>query len=351
MSTLDYYYILQVDKTASQAEIKSAYRKLANMYHPDKSTDANSEQKMREINEAYSILSDENSRKDYDESLKPKPQPSFENKRPQQTNSQFYTYANTGKINFDYLDSKVGEDIIAKMNISFNESLTGLVVQKKLTRQDGCKQCDMSGFDLSYRTPCDLCKTQGKLMQQVNGKFSSIICNKCYGNGCLFTKKCNICKGKQYNEVTSVVNIKVPSGINNKGKLKLKGLGLFGRKGNGNYVIIVNVEEHKYFKRYDDNDLLLTMPVSINSILNEEKVIVPTPTGTITIQLKENYSTDTVIIFKKHGVNVNGEIGSLRVRLKIVIPEYDKLLRQELKRLLSVAYDDTNKKFVKEVKG
>ncbi|UUD37213.1 chaperone protein [Mycoplasmopsis californica] len=348
MSQLDYYYILQVDKTATTAEIKSAYRKLANLYHPDKSSDANSEEKMRELNEAYSVLSDESRREEYDNSLKNKAK--FATQQKQQF-EQGFEYTNTAKVKPQYVDpGRVGEDIYASMNVSFAESLSGVVIQKKLTRQEGCKYCEMSGYDLSYKTQCDLCKGQGKLVQQLGGKFSSIVCAQCYGNGYILSKKCQACNGRQYTEISSLVNIRIPSGIHNKGKLKLKGLGKFGRKGNGDYIIVVTVEEHKYFKRYDSNDLLLTMPVSINSILNEEKVVVPTPTGTITIQLKETYTTDTVVVFKKQGVNINGEVGNLRVRLKVVVPEYDKLLKQELKRLLSVAYDPTNKNFVKEVK-
>ncbi|UUD37202.1 Heat shock protein DnaJ [Mycoplasmopsis californica] len=357
----DFYEVLGVSKDASAREIKTAYRKLANLYHPDKSKDPDAEEKMKEINEAYDTLIDENKRANYDRFGDPNAQSGFGGFDGFEGFGNFGGFSGFGDIFESFFNQansgswnksgarNFGEEI----SISFVDSILGTNIKKKLKKYEHCSGCNATGYNLkSERKDCYECNGSGEILKQVNSIFGvqtkTYICSKCDGNGYRYEEKCNICHGKKYSIVEKEVNVKIPAGVNDGTKLRVIGFGEFSPAGNGDYIMIVNVREHKFFKR-KNNDIYVELKVSLKDVLTEKNVKVPTPHGIVEIKMKRNYTNGMAVTLRGKGVITNKGDGNLIAILEIIHPKYDDKTESLLRSVLEKAHDDVNEKYAKDV--
>ncbi|WLP85415.1 DnaJ C-terminal domain-containing protein [Mycoplasma seminis] len=372
MSKKDYYEVLGVSKTATEKEIKTAYRKLAMQYHPDKLKDGTSDEKMKELNEAYSILSDPEKRKIYDQygadaangkgyagagaggfgagfqgqGFSADFQDIFEN-----------IFGGFGRKRGGYAGSSKqrGDDYKSILRVSFMDAMQGTTIKQKLDKWELCLHCGGSGAEsASDISSCPDCEGKGYTTRVVEGFFgqqmSQQACRRCDATGKIIKNKCSNCRGEKYIKVQKTVSIKVPEGANTGLTLKVAGYGGPGRNGGepGDMYIQIQVDDHPYFIR-DGYDIELNFPVSFIDIMLENNVKVPTPWGDVSIKLKKTYTDNKVIKIPHKGVIYKGIQGDLRLHLRVVIPDLDRKDKKVLTEVLANIKDDSNEKFVNKV--
>lgn len=327
--TKDYYELLGVKKDASQQEIKKAYRKLARKYHPDVNPgDKASEQKFKEINEAYEILGDAKKREQYD---------------------QFGKAGFEGVHGFDGFDARgfeggfggaedifsdflggfqqrerpaAGADLITALSISLEEAYKGVTKTISLRREVTCTQCGGSGAEESQI--CSTCKGSGAI-RQGRGFFNmSQPCPSCGGRGKIITKACKACGGNGSIMADESLNVKIPPGADTGTRLKLSGKGGAGTRGGraGNLYINLTVSEHPAFKRVHD-DIYVDVPVTVGEAVLGGKINVPTLDGVVSMTLPAG--TDSGRKFKLKGKGIpnkkTGVKGDEFAVVKIVVPK------------------------------
>ncbi|VEU74613.1 Heat shock protein DnaJ [Mycoplasmopsis citelli] len=360
----DYYEVLGVSKGASAQEIKSAYRKLAMKYHPDKSKESDAQQKMQEINEAYEVLSDENKRKNYD-------QFGHDGANAQgfggQGFSDFEGFGGFGDFFQDLFGSfsgssrrrsnapQKGEDQSMIFEISFLDSYNGFSQTRKLPKYELCLFCNGSGASSSADIKsCGTCNGSGHIQKRINSIFGAQIvsseCRTCAGTGKIIAKPCGECRGHKYIKTQKEIKINIPAGVTSGTLLKCTGFGSPGYNGGpaGDLYLKIHVNAHKYFLRSGD-DLILDFPVSFADILQEKVVEVPTPNGTTKIQLKKSYLEPKTISLSGLGFKRGNRSGNMKLNLKIIIPDYASRQRKEINKILENISDKTNQDFVRAV--
>lgn len=369
MDKKDYYEVLGVSKSASQDEIKSAFRKLAKKYHPDVSKEPNAEAKFKEAQEAYAVLSDEEKRHQYDQFG----HAAFQNGGGA---SGFGGFDFSG---FDYGDifdnifgsfgggfssgrssnrARRGSDSLMRMKLSFEEAVFGCRKDINLDVTEECKECDgKGGFG---ETTCDKCHGSGTITTEqhtILGSFlSKTTCNKCGGVGKTYDKTCTHCHGNGQVKVNKSIEIKIPSGVDTGTRLKLSGKGSAGSNGgpNGDLYIEFIVAEHKFFVR-DENDIYIEAPITITEAVLGCKKEIPTLYGNVTLTIPAGSESGEKHRIKGKGINNESmhRKGDMYIVLKIVTP---KKLSKEQKKLLeelnktNLADDDDIKNFNKFIK-
>lgn len=362
MNKKDYYEVLGVDKNASSAEIKSAFRKLAKKYHPDVSKEPNAEEKFKEAQEAYAVLSDENKRKQYDQYG----HAAFDN------NGAGFDYSNFdfsdifgdlfggGFSNFGFGDfggsrtsrKTKGKDVLIKIDLDFEEAAFGTKKTITLDLNDKCSKCDgEGGFD---STVCDKCHGSGTItMQQqtILGAFmTKTTCDKCAGTGKTFKRKCSTCHGTGTTRVTKDLEVKIPAGVDTGNQLRIAGKGEAGLNGgpNGDVYLEFYVKSHSIFER-DGSDIYLELPLTVVEATLGAKKKVPTLYGNITLTIPAGSESGEKHRLRGKGIeNINSfGKGDMYVVLKVKTP---KKLSREQKKLfeqLSKTSLDDDKEFRK----
>ena len=350
----DYYDVLGVDKSADATAIKKAYRKLAMKYHPDKNPgDKEAEEKFKEINEAYEVLSDETKRRNYDQ---------FGHEG---VNGQGFGGAGGfGGQGFGGFDDIVGDifgdmfgggfsggsrqrrrgpergaDIKQRVNISFEEAAFGKKVQVKINRSEECDQCHGSGAKPgTSKKTCPTCHGSGQVQSVQRTPFGNIAstrtCSTCNGEGEVIDSPCSKCHGKGSIRKTKTIEVDIPAGIDNGQMIKLGGQGELGTRGGprGDLYIEVNVQSHPLFTR-DGYDVYLEMPITFAQATLGDKIQVPTLDGKVEYEVPEGTQTGTVFRLKGKGIpklksNVRGD---QYVKVTVEIP---KKLNEKQKELV-----------------
>lgn len=276
MSKRDYYEILGVNKTATTDELKKAYRKLALKYHPDKGGDAEAEGKFKEINEAYSVLSDPEKRKAYDQYGHDGPFGA--NSGGFKQNYQQYGGFNGQNMDFDLGDlggfgdifetffgssrgrstrrKKRGADIEARIKIDFMEAAFGAEKDFKLLKMNVCDRCYGTGAEPGVgQKTCPTCHGKGQITTQARTVFGTFaqtaICPECQGIGKVPEKKCSKCSGEAKIKEQITLKVKIPAGIDNGQTIKLTGKGEAGGRGEepGDLYLVVQVSQDRRFER------------------------------------------------------------------------------------------------------
>lgn len=362
MNKKDYYEVLGVDKNASSAEIKSAFRKLAKKYHPDVSKEPDAEEKFKEAQEAYAVLSDENKRKQYDQYG----HAAFDN------NGAGFDYSNFdfsdifgdlfggGFSNFGFGDfggsrtsrKTKGKDVLIKIDLDFEEAAFGTKKTITLDLNDKCSKCDgEGGFD---STVCDKCHGSGTItMQQqtILGAFmTKTTCDKCAGTGKTFKRECSTCHGTGTTRVTKDLEVKIPAGVDTGNQLRIAGKGEAGLNGgpNGDVYLEFYVKSHSIFER-DGSDIYLELPLTVVEATLGTKKKVPTLYGNITLTIPAGSESGEKHRLRGKGIeNINSfGKGDMYVVLKVKTP---KKLSREQKKLfeqLSKTSLDDDKEFRK----
>jgi molecular chaperone DnaJ len=342
----DYYEILGVDRKASAQEIKSAYRKLALTYHPDKNSgDKDAEEKFKEAAEAYSVLSDPNKRAQYDR---------FGHAGVSAGSGGFGgfdpdIFADFSDILGDFFGfgdvfgggrrrrntAQRGSDLRYDVRISFEEAVFGVTTKIKIPRQEPCSNCGGSGADPRHgRTTCSTCGGQGQVRYQQGFFTISRTCPHCNGAGQIVKQPCPQCKGAGLISREKVLELKIPAGVDDGSRLRVAGEGDPGINGGppGDLYVIIEVEQHPFFKR-QDSDIYCEIPISFAQAALGAEIQIPTLAGTEKLKIPEGTQTGTVFRLKGRGVvslNARGQ-GDQLVTITVVTP---KKLSKEQKELL-----------------
>lgn len=328
----NYYEILGVDKKASQDEIKKAFRKLARKYHPDLNPgDKNSEQKFKELNEAYTVLGDEKKRAEYDKFGRAP----FDSGGP---GSDFRTYTSGDRFDFggfgdifsDLFGAEAGferpsikgPDLVMRMEMTLEEAFTGTTKSVTFNREVYCKDCSGLGAE-TYRQ-CEKCRGTGKVATSKGFFKMSQQCSVCGGTGKKITKTCRACNGMGKTFHTETIKVKIPAGADTGSRVRLRGMGGAGQ-GNGpagDLHIEITIKPHALFTRKGD-DIHIEVPVTFGEAALGTKIEVPTIDGVAAMTLPAG--TQSGQKFKLAGKGLpstkTGQRGNQYVNIKIVVPK------------------------------
>lgn len=354
----DYYKILGVSKDATDDEIKKAFRKLAKANHPDAQQDEaakkRAEVKFKEINEAYSVLSDKTKRAQYDRFGSNFEQAGFGGQGGYYSNGfggfDFSGFNGGMGIDIDLEDilgsvfgggfgggfnsSKregptKGADLRYNMNITFEEAAFGTSKQINITRNEQCSTCHGSGAKPGTNpVTCDKCGGKGKVQATQNtimGTFSTVkTCDKCGGTGKIIPTPCEACSGKGTIRKTRKIDINIPAGIDNGQAISLRGEGDAGKKGGiaGDLFVVVNVMSHPIFTRRG-HDIFATVKVPYTKLVLGGTVKVPTLEGESEINIPDGTQVGSVIKIKEKGIpNIHGKgRGNIEYTIQVDIPK------------------------------
>ncbi len=363
----DYYKILGVDKKASKDEIKTAFRKLAHQYHPDKKT-GNTE-KFKEVNEAYSVLSDDNKRAQYDMMGSGAFQGGFGQGFQGAQGFDFSQFAEQfkqggfnfsqgfgqGGMEFDLGDifgdlfgggfrnrrDSRGADIHVEIRVPFEESVFGAERKVRLNHNVVCDRCKGSTAEPgSKMKTCSTCKGKGTVREVRRSILGSIaterVCTVCGGAGEVPEKVCTQCRGKGVLGKDEIVSIKIPAGINDGEVLRLSKMGEAVRGGEaGDLYVAVHVEPHHKFTKQGTN-LYADLNVKLSDALLGGEMTIETLDGPAKVVIPEGVKFGDIIRIKERGVPQKGRRGDIMLRVKIEIPKKlskeDKKIVEELKR-------------------
>lgn len=370
----DYYEVLGLSKGASQDEIKRAYRSLAKKYHPDVNKEPGAEEKFKEINEAYEVLSDEQKKARYDQFGFEDPTGGFGGGQ-----GGFSGFGGGGFGGFeDIINSffgggarsansnapRQGQDVEKSMNITFEEAVFGTKKKIRLSVDEECMQCGGSGAASKDDVkPCQKCGGKGRVYMRQQTLFGTSTvetnCPDCRGKGKIITKKCPECNGSGRVRRTKDVEITIPAGIQTGMSLRMEGYGASGFNGgpSGDLYIQFNVAEHPNFKR-DGQNIILTIPISPAQATLGDTIEVPTIDGPTSLKIPAGTQPGTKLKIKGKGTkNPRGGIGrgDQIVICNVVIPSSissaEKKCYEEIRKTESAEKKSPWDKFVQGFKN
>jgi len=348
VSKRDYYEIIGVTKTASEGEIKSAYRKQAMKYHPDRNPgDRAAEEKFKEAAEAYAILADAEKRSLYDRfgHAGVKSAAGAGAGFDPSVFQEFGDFADILGNMFGFGDlfggsrrrggPQRGADLRYDLEISFEESARGAETAVQIPRQENCESCHGSGAAPgSSPTTCPQCRGQGQVRFQQGFFTVARTCPQCRGAGKIVTKPCATCHGAGRVAKERKITVKIPPGIATGQQLRLQGEGEAGSAGGpaGHLYVVVHVQDHEFFRR-DGVNLFCEIPVNFTTVALGGDIQVPTLDGTETVRVPEGTQTGTTLRLKGKGMpDVGGRgRGDLFATVQVKTP---KKLTRDQRRLL-----------------
>ena len=370
MAKRDYYEVLGVSKDADEKEIKLAFRKLAKKYHPDVNKEPGAEEKFKEAQEAYAVLSDENRRKQYDRFG----HSAFENQAgaggPGGFDFSDFDFSDIfdnifdfgmGSSSFGFRSKKrksKGNDSLLLMEVDFLEAALGTVKEIEITTTDTCPDCKgKGGFG---EETCEECHGSGTITGTQSTIFGSFLtkttCPNCKGEGVIYEKTCSNCRGKGRVKVTKTLEVKVPEGVDTGNRIRLSERGEASKNGgpNGDLYIEFKVKPHSFYTR-EGNDIYLTLPITITEAILGCKKDVKLLNGIVTLTVPAGSTSGDKHRIKGKGIkDVNyHNYGDFYVIIKVVTP---KKLSREQKKLIDKLNDtdltdkeiDKYKKFIKQ---
>jgi molecular chaperone DnaJ len=356
VSKRDYYEVLGVTKTATEQEIKSAYRKLALKNHPDRNPgDKAAEDRFKEAAEAYAVLADGDKRHMYDR----------------------FGHAGLGGAATSGFDPTVftgfedilgglgdifgfgsvfggrrggpqrGADLRYDLEISFEESARGSETAIQIPRQEPCETCDGSGAAPGTKaTTCSQCQGRGQLRYQQGFFTVARTCGQCRGSGQVITKPCATCRGAGRVQKERKITVRIPAGIATGQRLRLSGEGESGPGGgpHGDLYVVIHVQEHPFFQR-DGNDLYCEVPLNFPTLALGGEIRIPTLDGEEDFTVPEATQTGTTFRLRGRGMpDVTGRgKGDLLITVKVLTPK--KVSKDQRKLLEQLAASLPKEKF------
>ena len=351
MSKRDYYAVLGVNRDAGEQEIKSAYRKLALKYHPDRNPgDKKAEDAFKEAAEAYAVLADADKRTRYDR---------FGHAAVSGAAGGAAGFDPTIFAEFDDIFGSIGDlfgfggtrrrggpqrgaDLRYDLEITFSQSAQGVETSIQIPRHEACETCHGSGSAAgSGPTTCPQCRGTGQLRYQQGFFTVARTCGQCRGSGKVITKPCATCHGAGTVEKMRKLTVKIPAGIATGQRLRLAGEGEGGAHGGppGDLYVVIQVEEHPFFHR-DGNDLACEIPVNFTTLALGGEIRVPSIDGDDaheSLKIPEGTATGSVFRIRGKGIkDVGGRgRGDLLVTVQAITPR--KLTRDQRKLLEQLA--------------
>lgn len=343
MAKRDYYEVLGVDKNASDAEIKSAYRKLAKKYHPDVNKEEGAAEKFKEIGEAYSVLGDEQKRKTYDQ---------FGSAAFEQGGAGgaggFGGFEGFGgfqgadvdlnDIFSDFLGgfgfggggrssnrARKGEDMLIRVELDFMDAIKGCKQDIRLTVNEDCPECHGEGGH-GAKT-CTSCNGRGRVVTQsrtiLGVMQTESVCPTCGGSGKTFETVCSKCRGKKQIKVEKTLSVEIPAGVDNGDRIRMSGKGGAGVNGgpNGDVYLEFRVKNHPIFER-EGNDIFLTLPITITEAVLGCKKDIPTINGSVVLDISAGTQPGDKLKLRGKGIPGTNAFnkGDMYVIIDVVIP-------------------------------
>jgi molecular chaperone DnaJ len=307
-----YYEILEVERQASEEEIKKNYRKMAMQFHPDRNPgDKEAEEKFKEAAEAYEVLSDAQKREIYDR---------YGHEGLSNTGFRGFSgfediFSSFGDIFGDIFGfsngrsrsrtaARAGSDLRYDLKISFLDAAFGISTEIQVEKLDRCRECDGSGTEPGKKPEaCPRCQGRGQVTQS-SGFFSiSSTCPQCRGAGQVITHPCKTCRGMGREKTSKQVQVKIPAGVDTGSRLRLRGEGEQGEFGgpNGDLYVFIYVQEHEFFKRTED-DIYCRIPISFAQAALGASIEIPTLTGTERLKIPRGTQSGKVFRFRGKGI-------------------------------------------------
>jgi molecular chaperone DnaJ len=342
----DYYEVLGVDKQASDAEIKKAYRRLAKKYHPDvNKDDKEAEAKFKEASEAYEVLSDPQKRSQYDQfghaGMDPNGFGGFGGFDFGGVGDIFESFfgGGFGRTTRSRTGPQKGSDIKHTTEISFKQAAFGVEKDISINRAEVCSTCEGTGAkEGTSPSTCTYCNGSGQIQYQqstILGQFVNIkTCDVCHGEGKVITDPCTTCKGRGRVRKNIKIKLKVPAGIDDGQTISLRGEGEPGLRGGppGDLYVNIRVKPHPLFQR-QGNDVICDIPITFVQAALGAELEVPTIDGNVKYQVPEGTQTDTVFRLRGKGIPYLRGSGRGDQYVKVIV-EVPKKLNENQKKIL-----------------
>lgn len=380
MAKRDYYEVLGITRSADSNEIKKAYRKLAKKYHPDANDSHDAEEKFKEIQEAYEVLSDENKKASYDR---------FGHSAFDQNGNQGFSGFSQGFGGgfsssfggFEDLSDLFGsffsgfgsnsssrsknmpiqgDDKFMVLEIDFMEAVSGADKEIEIMFDEVCDHCHGTGAENpdDIQT-CSTCKGSGVINEEVRTAFGTMmqqkVCPVCHGSGKVISEKCHKCHGVGSISKRVKIDVKIPQGINTGQQMRIVGKGEKGHNGGayGDLYIEIKVKDSPIFRR-ENNDIYLNVPISFSDAAMGTKINVPTIYGDVELTIPEGTQTNTKFRLKGKGVKdirTNNTFGNQYVIVDVQTPKKLSKEQKELfKKLRDLENDNTSSSFFSKFK-
>lgn len=363
----DFYAILGIDKSASAKEIKRAYRKLAQAYHPDKHPgDRAAEEKFKEISHAYDILGDEEKRAEYDEGRKLMSGSGFRFG----TGDTGFGPGFPGGIRLDDLGGfasffdmgsgmrgarergpRRGRDVEAELTLGFADALEGVTTTITTRIEARCGSCNGTGATPgTLPVQCPRCKGTGSDIETQGGFGFVRSCPRCNGTGQLIEKPCTACDGSGIQIRPRNIKVRIPPGVEDGQTVRLKGKGAAGAHGGppGDLYVRVRVGKHPIFGR-KNSDLTITVPVTFAELALGSNIRVPTMGDPVTIKVPAGTSSGRVFKVRGKGApKKRGGRGDLLVKVEVVIPQKLKQREKVLLEEFAQIHDESPRRYLEE---
>ena len=353
----DYYEVLGLSKGAGDDEIKKAYRKLAKKYHPDMNPgDAQAEVKFKEVNEAYSVLSDAEKKSRYDQFGHAGVDPNYG--------------AGDGGFGFGGMDFDMGdifssffggggarrngpvrgEDILTRVTLSFEEAAFGCQKTINFYRTENCSTCSGTGAEPgTHPETCSRCGGSGQIRVQQRTMLGMMqttrSCDVCGGTGKVIQTPCKACRGSGTERKNKKFDSTIPAGIGEGERILLRGQGNVGKRGgtNGDLIVEIGIRPHPVFRR-ENYDVLCEVPISFCEAALGAEIQIPTLEGKETFKIPEGTQTGTRFTLKGRGIPVirSSRRGNLHFTVKIEVPKNLNSTQKELLRQFESSCNSTN---------
>lgn len=366
----DYYETLGVSKDASKEEIKKAYKKLAKKYHPDINKDPSAQDKFKEINEAASILGDDEKRKTYDQ---------YGEAAFKQGQGNGQGFSGFGQSGFDFGEGfdfddifemffggnprsrgrarSRGHDLRYDIELTLEEAAFGIEKDIKLKKKNICSDCD--GFGGTELKTCPDCGGAGRVKvvkKTPFGAFQSVsTCSTCKGLGKIPGKECKTCKGQGSTYGEKTIKIKTPQGLDNGSRIRIPGEGEPGDAGTepGDLYLFVTVKPHEYFER-QGNDIYIDVPISFTQAVFGDHIEIPTLKGKAKIKIPAGTQPGTILKMRGKGIPYTDGYGSgdQNVHVNVEVPrKLSKKQEELLKKYAEESGEDSqpHKSFFKNI--
>lgn len=366
-SKQDYYELLGVSRRAPVKEIRQSYRKLARKYHPDLNPgDKSAEEKFKQIQEAYDVLSDPKKRQMYDqfgfysEGYAGGPPPG--SAAPGETHFDFggFDFGGAGGASFRDIFSQFmrgvgaerqatqpqrGSDLEYQLDITFGEAVRGVVKKLSFARLDVCSDCRGSGaVGAASAQPCPSCGGHGQISKGVGSMRFNVPCSRCGGSGRL-RNICRACGGEGRVRRADLLDVRLPAGVQTGSRVRVPGRGEAGLMGGppGDLYIISNVQPHPFFERRGD-DLYCSVPITVTEAAMGAKIEVPTIDGRALLRIPPGTDSGQKFRLREKGVpsaRKAGRRGDLYVEVQVVVPRpVDERVRELLRKLNELSPED-----------
>jgi molecular chaperone DnaJ len=358
--TRDYYEVLGVSRNAGKEDIKRAFRKLAREYHPDVSKHADAEMRFKEINEAYEVLSDDDKRSRYDRFGVAGVQ-----------NNGFGGAGATGFSGFEEIFEELftnfgggrsagrrrgprpGNDRRVNVTVTFEESIFGVEKEVDFDRLEACETCQGSGAEPGTApVRCPECKGTGEIRQVQQTFLGAMVrastCPRCQGKGEVNQTPCHTCRGNGQMQKRARLSVQIPPGVREGLQIQIRGEGDSGDAGapSGNLYVLIDVKEHKFFKR-KDNDVILDINVNVAQAALGDKVVIPTVDGDVELAIPPGTQTGKVFRLRGKGVprlrtdGTNSGRGDQLVYVQVEVPTQLNAEQRELFERLAKTFGRT----------